>query len=256
MRWLLERGWSDRSLQPGDAAAGAGGSARGRSISWAPCRAVLDHHDALRAATGCGSEAPWRPGGGAGRQRWLPATACGGLTFAVLMTRGVGPALSRQAQAAERRLSPAAGVMVAGGLVRCWRAGVPGRLLVTIHHLACGRGVVAHPGAGACGGVGGDCARRHAGRWRRGDLVSAGGRSGLVVACTADGLRRGACRSGRGCWARCRCLLGRGLRSMRFRDINGHGRASHAHACRLALTGALLTGECRRPSTAASTMCC
>ena len=35
-----------------------------------------------------------------------------------------------------------------------------GRLLLTIHHLVGGRGVVADPGAGPCGGVGGDCGGR------------------------------------------------------------------------------------------------
>ena len=123
----------------------------------AALQAVLDHHDALRLRlmAAVGGDGEWRlevaPAGAVAAGSCLRRIDVGAVDGAGLRER-----LAEEAQAAEGRLSPSAGVMVQA----VWfDAGAEraGRLLLTIHHLGGGRGVVADPGAGPCGGVGGDC---------------------------------------------------------------------------------------------------
>ena len=99
-------------------------------------------------------------------------TACVGSTFAGSMLTALRACIAEQARAAESRLAPAAGVMVQA----VWfDAGAErGRAAAADHPSSCGgRGVVAHPGAGSCGGLGGDCARAGAGACAARDLVPA-----------------------------------------------------------------------------------
>ena len=87
-----------------------------------------------------------------------------------------------------------------GGVVRCRRARA-GPAAADDPSSCGGRGVVAHPGAGPCGGVGGDCARQSAGAGAAGNLVSRLG-AAAGVACTRLADASGSLRSGAGCWVR------------------------------------------------------
>ena len=87
---------------------------------------------------------------------------------------------------------------------------------------------MAHPGAGACGGVGGDCARRQRRRWRRGEPRFGGWAQRLAAHAQDARARRGACVLARdaGCAV---AVAGRG-RARSCARHQRHGRASHAHA--------------------------
>src|SRR4051812_49741913 len=96
-------------------------------------QSLLDHHDALRLRL-TGSDAPWSlevaPAGAVSAGDCLRRIDIRGLDEA-----GLRACIAEAAPAAERRLAPAAGVMVAA----VWfdaGAQAPGRLLLTIHHLA------------------------------------------------------------------------------------------------------------------------
>ena len=96
---------------------------------------MLDHHDALRLRLDAGgADGAWRleiaPPGAGSAGAWLRRVAIGALDDA-----GLRDLIAAEAQAAEARLSPAAGMMMQA----VWfdaGAGRPGRLLLTIHHLA------------------------------------------------------------------------------------------------------------------------
>ena len=147
-------GRAARAVQPGDAAAGAGGAV-GRRICGRRCvRCSI-----ITMRCGCGSIADgggrdWRleiaPPGAVAAGACLRRVAAGGLDAAEL--RGL---IAAEAEAAERRLDPAAGVMVQA----VWfdaGAGRAGRLLAD-DPSSCGRwGVVADPGAGPGFGLAGD----------------------------------------------------------------------------------------------------
>ena len=101
----------------------------------ARCRAVLDHHDALRLrlsfpAQGAGFSLEVMPAGRVDAKRCLRRIDVCGLDEDARRA-----CIGQQAQAAEARLAPAAGVMVQA----VWfdaGAEQAGRLLLTIHHLA------------------------------------------------------------------------------------------------------------------------
>ena len=132
MHWLLERGGPiDRFCQAMLLQVPAGLQ---RDHLVAALQSLLDHHDALRLRLGPASGAP-------GSLEVLPAGAvvagdclrridvCG------LDEAGLRACIAEAAPAAECRLNPAAGVMVAA----VWfdaGAQASGRLLLTIHHLA------------------------------------------------------------------------------------------------------------------------
>ena len=104
-------GRADRALQPGDAAAGAGGPARRSSWS-AALQALLEHHDALRLRlVGAGQADEWTleiaPPGAVQAADCLRRVDVAGMDEAALRA-----AISEQAQAAELRLAPSAGTMV------------------------------------------------------------------------------------------------------------------------------------------------
>src|SRR5436305_15311350 len=77
----------------------------------------------------------------------------------------------------------------AGDLVRCW-CGAGWAPACDDPSLCGGRGVVAHPGAGACGGVGGDCARWGAGAGGAGQFVSSLGATACVICACGAPYRR------------------------------------------------------------------
>ena len=115
---------ADRALQPGDAAAGAGGPARG-CIWSAALQALLEHHDALRLRLDCRAKAASGAGDRAcrrGRGERLPAA---GRCLRACADAALQRCIGEQAQAAERRLAPAAGHDGAGGVVRRRRATRP-----------------------------------------------------------------------------------------------------------------------------------
>ena len=127
---------ADRSLPPGDAAAGAGGSAGGSSHR-RPCRrcSIIT----MRCGCGLSGGAQTADLDAGGRAAWRGrrlATACGGSTFAGSTTRRCAPASPSRRKRPSARLAPAAGRDGAGGLVRC-RGGAAGRLLLT-HPSSCG----------------------------------------------------------------------------------------------------------------------
>ena len=185
MRWLQERcGPIDRFNQAMLLRVPSG--LREADLS-AALQAVLDHHDALRLrlTAACG-DGEWRlevaPAGAVAAGSCLRRIDVGAVDGAVLRER-----LAEEVQAAEARLSPSAGVMVQA----VWfDAGAEraGRLLLTIHHLGGGWGVVAHPSAGPCGGVGGDCGGAAGCASAAGDVVPPLG-AAAFVACA--GCRRG-----------------------------------------------------------------
>ena len=134
MRWLLERGGPiDRFSQAMLLQVPAG--LQGDHLVGA-LQSMLDHHDALRLRLDGAAQQhpPWRlevaaPG-------TVKASAClrridiSGLDEAALRA-----CIAGEAQAAERRLAPAAGVMVQAVWFEAG-ADAAGRLLLTIHHLA------------------------------------------------------------------------------------------------------------------------
>ena len=131
MHWLLERGGPiDRFCQAMLLQVPAG-------LQYdhlvGALQSLLDHHDALRLRL-TGSDAPWSlevaPAGAVSAGDCLRRIDIRGLDDA-----GLRACIAEAAPAAERRLAPAAGVMVAA----VWfdaGAQAPGRLLLTIHHLA------------------------------------------------------------------------------------------------------------------------
>ena len=131
MHWLLERGGPiDRFCQAMLLQVPAG-LQRDHLVGALQC--LFDHHDALRLRL-TGSEAPWSlevaPAGAVVAGDCLRRIDICGLDDA-----GLHACIVEAAPAAERRLDPAAGAMVAA----VWfdaGAQAPGRLLLTIHHLA------------------------------------------------------------------------------------------------------------------------
>ena len=134
MRWLLERGGAiDRFSQAMLLQVPAG--MQGDHLVGA-LQSVLDHHDALRLRLdgAARQHPPWRlevaPPGTVAAGDCLRRIDIGGLD-----EEGLRACIAAQAQAAEGRLAPAAGVMVQA----VWfdaGAAAAGRLLLTIHHLA------------------------------------------------------------------------------------------------------------------------
>ena len=171
--------------------------------------------------------------------RSMPRRACGASTLAVWMTTARRERIAQEAQAAESRLAPAAGVM----LQAVWfdaGAAQPGRLLLTIHHLVGRRGVVAHPGARSGGGVAGDRERAAAGAAAARHFVPPLC-AAACGACAAAGAAAANCRSGRRCSSRLRCRwLTAGL--IRVRDVAGTRRSSDADAAGCADGGAADAG--------------
>ena len=163
----------------------------------AALQALLDHHDALRLRlVGAGRAAelerwrsrppvPWRP------RDCLRRVDVRGLDEAA--RRGC---ISEQAQAAERAAGAGRGRDGAGGLVRCRASS--GRPAAADHPPPGGRRrVLAHPGAGPGGGLGGDCAR--------GRAVAAAARHLVPALGAAAGGARAAAHAGRGAVALAGC---------------------------------------------------
>ena len=98
-------------------------------------QAVLDHHHALRLRLVARREVAIAAS--VSEAGAVAAADClRRVEIAGSMQRGAGGVhLRTSARRRPMRLSPAAGLHGAGGLVRCW-AGGAGRLLVVIHHLA------------------------------------------------------------------------------------------------------------------------
>ena len=177
MRWLAERGGPIERFNQAMLLQVPAGLREDHLV--AALQALLDHHDALRLRL-----IGRRLAGGMDAWRWrrpVPsrrATACGGSTSAGLDAEATARlheragASGRAAACAVRRRDGA------GGLVRC-RHGAS-RSSAADHPPSGGRrGVVAHPGAGSGGGLGGDCARATSRRCRRAAPRSGAGRSGL-----------------------------------------------------------------------------
>ena len=186
---------ADRSLPPGDAAAGAGGAARG-SIWSARCRRARSSRCAAAAAHCCC----------AGRRLCARDCASGMVDAKACLRRidvggladdALRACIAEQAQAAAARLAPASGVMVQA----VWfDAGAACSRPAAADDPSSGgrRGVVAHPGAGPGGGVAGDCARCACRRCLRAGPRSGAGRTGLPAKRRmAGGLA--SFRSGAGC---------------------------------------------------------
>jgi non-ribosomal peptide synthase protein (TIGR01720 family) len=133
MRWLRERGGPTERFSQAMLLRVPGGLSE--DDLRAALAALLDHHDALRLRLDAGgADGAWRleiaPPGVGSAGAWLRRVAIGELDDA-----GLRDLIAAEAQAAEARLSPAAGVM----LQAVWfdaGAGRPGRLLLAIHHLA------------------------------------------------------------------------------------------------------------------------
>ena len=132
MRWLGERGGPIERFNQAMLLQVPAGLREEQLV--AALQALLDHHDALRLRVGGAAGAEWTleiapPGA-------VQAADClRRVDVAAWMMRRCAPAIAEQAQAAELRLSPAAGVMVQA----VWfdaGARAAGRLLLTIHHLA------------------------------------------------------------------------------------------------------------------------
>ena len=135
MRWLLERGGPIERFSQAMLLRVPAGLREDHLM--AALQSVLDHHDALRLrrGCGCGESGGMEPGGCAAGRGAGGGSACGGSILAGSMMRRLRACIAEQAQAAEARLAPAAGVMVQA----VWfDAGAEraGRLLLTIHHLA------------------------------------------------------------------------------------------------------------------------
>ncbi|NUP25702.1 MAG: amino acid adenylation domain-containing protein [Nocardia sp.] len=131
MRWMFERGGFDRfcqwvllSLPPGIDSSGI----------TATVRAVLDHHDMLRARL---HPEPADPSGWALRVDPAPAATAGLIrrvpVDAAPDSDAFAAVVAAETSAAAERLDPAAGVVLQ--LVWLDRAEQPGRLLVVAHHL-------------------------------------------------------------------------------------------------------------------------
>ena len=166
MRWLQERG----GPLDGSARRCCCGCRRGCSEEHlrAALQALLDHHDALRLRLDAGADGEWRleiapPGAVAAgallrRVEVGELMAEGGPDWAGAALHGV---IAAEAEAAERRLDPAAGLMLqavwfdAGARAARAAAGCD-------PSSGGGRGVVADPGAGPCGGVAGGRVRGQA----------------------------------------------------------------------------------------------
>ena len=175
---LAGRAWrADRALQPGDAAAGAGGAAGG-----APdCSPAGGARSSRCVAAAAG---PGPPGTARGAWRWRPPARCRAagcirrIDIAGLADDARRACISEQAQAAERQACAGGRGDGAGGVVRCRRRGC--RPAAADHPSSGGRrGVVAHPAAGPCGGLGGDRDAPRSRRCRRGAPRSGAGRNGL-----------------------------------------------------------------------------
>ena len=130
-------------------------------------------------------------------------SACGGLIWG-LDAAGLRACIAEQGAGGTRRALAGAGVM----LQAVWfDAGEqePGRLLLTHPSSGGGRGVLADPGAGSCGGLGGDCGGRTAcacaaselrfGGWAQRLVAQAQdrGRVGELAFWTGDAERAGSC---------------------------------------------------------------
>ena len=155
MRWLREHGGPIGRFQPGDAAAGAGGAAA-RIIWSARCRRC----SIITMLCGCGwrrvgGGAELEPGDRAALARSGRRTVLRRIDVAGLMMRRAAPALRGRRVRLRSRLAPEAGGDAAGGVVRC-RGGARGPAAADDPSSCGGWGVVAHPGAGSCGGLGGD----------------------------------------------------------------------------------------------------
>ncbi len=182
MRWLLERGgpidrFSQAMLLQVPAGLGedhlvgcAAGAARSSRCVAAACLR-------LRRRKRRRSTLEIAPAGAVTRSACLRRVDVCGLDDAALRR-----CIAERGAAAGRRLAPAAGVMVQA----VWfdaGADAAGRLLLSDPSSGGRRGVVAHPGAGPCGGVGGGGERRDAGAAAARDLVPA-------LGATAAGARR------------------------------------------------------------------
>ena len=133
MRWLQERGGPLGRFSQAMLLAVPAGLLQAQLS--AAVGALLDHHDALRLRLdGTAADGTWRlaiaPPGAVAAGACVRRVAVDDLDPAEL-----GGLIAAEAAAAERRLDPAAGAMVQ---VVWFDAGAarPGRLLVTIHHLA------------------------------------------------------------------------------------------------------------------------
>ena len=144
MRWLQGARRAARPVQPVDAAAGAGGTCAGASDGGAGggarssrCAAAAAHAGAARCCAGlrAASAAEWQ------LEVMPPGAVAAGACLRRVDVAGVDDdaalreLIAAEAEAAERRLNPAAGVMVQA----VWFDAGParaGRLWLAIHHLA------------------------------------------------------------------------------------------------------------------------
>ena len=110
---------ADRSLQPGDAAAGAGGSARGGSGGGAAGGARSSRCVAAAADGGLRSGCRVAACEVAPAARWRRGSACAGSMSARSMARGCASALPTEAQAAAGTAVACGRGDAAGGVVRC-----------------------------------------------------------------------------------------------------------------------------------------
>ena len=140
---------------------------------------------AARSSRCVAAAAGWRrggrrvePGGRAARCRARPATCLRRVDVRGLDDGGAARLHQRAGAGGRAAACAVRGHDGAGGVVRCRRASEPA---AAADHPSSGgrRGVVAHPGAGPGGGLGGDCARGRSRRCRRAGPRSGAGRSGL-----------------------------------------------------------------------------
>ena len=196
MRWLAERGGPIERFNQAMLLQVPAGLREEHLV--AALQALLDHHDALRLRLAGSRDrrpsGPWR----SHRPVPVPAGEClHRVDVAGLDEAALRAAHQRAGAAAELRLAPSAGTMVQA----VWfDAGAAAHRPAAADHPPSGgrRGVVAHPGAGPGGGLGGDCARGRAVAAAARHLVPAlgaaacGARAGAGAASTSF-------RSGPGC---------------------------------------------------------
>ena len=152
---------ADRSVQPGGAAAGAGGLQEEHLV--AALQAVLDHHDALRLRVAAVGAAPTA----VLRDRAVRRDRGGGLPAAhrcarIWMTTARRACIARGGAGRREQACSCGRGDAAGGVVRC-RRGAGRAAAADDPSLVGRRGVVAHPGARSGGGLAGGCAGAGAG---------------------------------------------------------------------------------------------
>ena len=204
MHWLLERGGPIERFNQAMLLQVPAGLQRRSSVRRAAGRArssrcVAAAADRMRRRRGAWR---WRR-----PARWLPADCLRRIDIRGLDDAGLRACIAEAGAGGRAPACPCGRGDAAGGVVRRRRAGVRPSAADDPSSRG-GRGVVAHPGAGACGGVGGDCARRQPALAPRGTSFRGWAQRLASHAHETGGASR-SFRSGAGCWVRRRCRWSR-----------------------------------------------